>query len=210
VTWVFGPIAGKPFGYGNPSLSEKCANPIEYYFYRARYYEPGIGRFTQVDPSDSMLGYYYASNNPLSYYDPYGLYVVSGMDKWRVARIDAAMQLLVSKIDIPCDCRKYFDDNGFDFSKAIRKGGGPVIVLSNQPTSICGATNGSTTTIYMNKQWFNSSAPADHYMPQGLASCLLHELRHIAYKSKIDDDTIQDAKDFFKKCKMGGIDPTRD
>jgi RHS repeat-associated protein len=85
VTWVLGPIAGNPFGYGNLSLSEKCANPIEYYFYRARYYEPGVGRFTQMDPlpmKDRYLfnlhNYVYANNNPIRYIDPYGLQADEG------------------------------------------------------------------------------------------------------------------------------------
>jgi len=75
VTWILGPIAGNPFGYGNPSLSENSANPIEYYFYRARYYEPGIGRFTQRDPLGYLGGsnqYSYTENNPIVWNDPFG------------------------------------------------------------------------------------------------------------------------------------------
>jgi RHS repeat-associated protein len=44
------------------------------YFYRARYYDPSIGRFTAEDPS-TYVGerYQYVSNNPISYSDPSGL-----------------------------------------------------------------------------------------------------------------------------------------
>jgi RHS repeat-associated protein len=41
------------------------------YYYRARYYNPYIGRFLQTDPVG--YGYAYCSNNPLAYVDPYGL-----------------------------------------------------------------------------------------------------------------------------------------
>ena len=65
----------------------------DYYFYRARYYEPGIGRFTQVDP----LGYYadvnfyaYVRNNPIKYIDPLGLKNCLRQIKKDIARFDAA------------------------------------------------------------------------------------------------------------------------
>jgi RHS repeat-associated protein len=46
------------------------------YYYRARYYSPGLGRFLQVDPAGYEDGpnlFTYVSNLPISYYDPYGL-----------------------------------------------------------------------------------------------------------------------------------------
>ncbi len=45
-------------------------------FYRARYYDPTAGRFTQRDPIgfDGGINYYsYVNNNPLKYHDPSGL-----------------------------------------------------------------------------------------------------------------------------------------
>ena len=47
------------------------------YYYRARYYSPKLGRFLQTDPvgyNDSLNIYQYCLNNPLNYWDPYGLY----------------------------------------------------------------------------------------------------------------------------------------
>jgi RHS repeat-associated protein len=46
------------------------------YYYRARYYNPQIGRFLQTDPigyGDGLNLYAYCDNNPLNYADPLGL-----------------------------------------------------------------------------------------------------------------------------------------
>ena len=48
-------------------------------YLRARYYNPGVGRFTQQDPAmaDGMNWYTYCSSNPINLYDPSG-YMESG------------------------------------------------------------------------------------------------------------------------------------
>ncbi len=43
------------------------------YFYRARYYDSRVGRFTSKDPIRSINPYVYVGNNPINYTDPYGL-----------------------------------------------------------------------------------------------------------------------------------------
>ena len=46
------------------------------YYYRARYYDPAIGRFLQTDPLGYFDGpnlYTYVTNNPVNWFDPYGL-----------------------------------------------------------------------------------------------------------------------------------------
>jgi len=53
------------------------------YYYRARYYNPYIGRFLQTDPigyGDGINWYAYCGNNPLAYTDPSGLVVVAFYD----------------------------------------------------------------------------------------------------------------------------------
>ncbi|MBU2569823.1 MAG: RHS repeat-associated core domain-containing protein, partial [Gammaproteobacteria bacterium] len=48
-------------------------------YYRARYYQPHTGRFTQPDPKgfiDGINRYAYAVNSPVNYSDPYGTSVI--------------------------------------------------------------------------------------------------------------------------------------
>jgi RHS repeat-associated protein len=53
------------------------------YFYRARYYDPSIGRFINADPIGFSGGdvnfYVYVQNNPVNFADPYGLITLGGI-----------------------------------------------------------------------------------------------------------------------------------
>ncbi len=61
---------------GNPYMFTGRRFDLEtgLYYYRARYYNPYIGRFLQTDPIG--YGYGYCANNPMNYVDPSGNYKV--------------------------------------------------------------------------------------------------------------------------------------
>jgi len=66
---------------GNPYMFTAREYDIEtgLYYYRARYYNPYIGRFPQTDPAYQGVNLYaYCMNNPLNYTDPTGLSAVYG------------------------------------------------------------------------------------------------------------------------------------
>ena len=61
------------------------------YYYRARYYNPHIGRFMQTDPvgyDDGINWYLYCGNNPLAFVDPSGRFH-SDLGAWLGSTADA-------------------------------------------------------------------------------------------------------------------------
>jgi RHS repeat-associated protein len=76
---IYGQVAASdPNLLTNPYMFTRRRFDIEtgLYYYRARYYNPHIGRFMQTDPvgyDDGINWYLYCNNNPLGFVDPYGL-----------------------------------------------------------------------------------------------------------------------------------------
>ncbi|RLC79144.1 MAG: hypothetical protein DRJ03_24020 [Chloroflexi bacterium] len=63
---------------GNPYYftGRRYDSETELYYYRARYYNPELGRFMQTDPigyTDGINWYAYCGNNSINIIDPYGL-----------------------------------------------------------------------------------------------------------------------------------------
>ena len=78
---VYGQVAASDPNHPNPYMFTGRRFDIEtgLYYYRARYYNPHIGRFMQTDPVGYGAGmnlYAYCANNPIGFVDPSGAYQV--------------------------------------------------------------------------------------------------------------------------------------
>jgi len=82
-----------PYGITTTSGSLASSNPWRYtsgyqdptglYHLNARYYDPSLGRFTQLDPSGVSTGYAYAAADPIDNSDPTGLFCILGRSNGR-------------------------------------------------------------------------------------------------------------------------------
>ena len=75
---VYGQVAASDPNHPNPFLftGRRYDTETGLYYYRARYYNPTIGRFLQTDPigyGDGMNMYAYCRNNGVRFVDPWGL-----------------------------------------------------------------------------------------------------------------------------------------
>src|SRR5207302_8280045 len=125
----------KPYNYdsyGQPTASTgTVTNPFRYtgrefdsetgiYFYRARYYDPGAGRFASEDPAQFAGGinfYRYVGNSPTRFLDPYGLGPVNPQDMVSLNNLFPGSTPLGGAgmfILMPCvQVRKTLEQNGF-------------------------------------------------------------------------------------------------
>jgi len=90
---VYGQVAAsEPEFLTNPYMFIGRRFDIEtgLYYYRARYYNPHIGRFMQTDPigcGDGINWYLYCGNNPLAFVDPSGTLSSGHQDIGRITYI---------------------------------------------------------------------------------------------------------------------------
>jgi RHS repeat-associated protein len=81
---AFGRVAASDPNHTNPFLftGRRFDAEAGLYYYRARYYNPHIGRFLQTDPigyDDDINWYRYCENSPVNLTDPYGLWSIWGI-----------------------------------------------------------------------------------------------------------------------------------
>ena len=123
------------------SVTEGINNPYQFtgreydrdtglYYYRARYYDPQIGRFISEDPLGFMGGpdfYPYAGNNPVTFLDPYGLLVRAVYDR-------ASGQLSVTDLDTGESVTIQAESGGKPFGEPIPIGNYEILEQQRKPT----------------------------------------------------------------------------
>jgi RHS repeat-associated protein len=88
------------------------------YYYRARYYDPAVGRFLSEDPATKVASknrYSYVSGRPIDYIDPLGLFSLNiseiktavtapwwDFTNWGFGRTDFSEKLDVKCVSVEC------------------------------------------------------------------------------------------------------------
>lgn len=105
----------KTFG-GIITSSGTLTNPIQYtgrefdsetdlHYYRARYYDAGVGRFLSEDEVGSDEGadlYVYVGNSPIDLRDPTGFYKLKGFSPGQQSQMSGAIQQAIKKLSESC------------------------------------------------------------------------------------------------------------
>jgi hypothetical protein len=188
-------------------------------YYRARYYNPQIGRFISEDPlvrdnqADNIHGYSYAHNDPLQFRDPLGLIGIGSTTSFR-NRIELAIKTLRAELINHCcsACAQQFasSPNGAlqNMCDWLTKDGPPYIYVVKRSPDQPSQDHGTIDTIGFEvaKVFDDIFIRKPHFKnPCELASLILHEIIHLARKDKGREEDL----DFQTKCKIGCLDPTK-
>jgi RHS repeat-associated protein len=103
--------------FGNLSASTgSLTNPFQFnarefdsetslYYYRARQYDPALGRFLSEDEIGNDEGldlYTYVGNSPINFRDPLGLYKLKGFPTDKAAQMSQAIDAAMAKLNANC------------------------------------------------------------------------------------------------------------
>ena len=86
--------AGQRFRY----TGQQLIGGLDVYYYKARFYDPKLGRFLQTDPigtADDMNLYAYVGGNPVNHRDPSGMFLETA---WDVVNIGMGAASLASNV----------------------------------------------------------------------------------------------------------------
>jgi RHS repeat-associated protein len=200
--------------YGIKAYTAREWDPeINLYYYRARYYDPKIGRFISEDPLGFKGGvnrYGYVGGGPMTGKDPFGLVATKGCRPQDAAAIQRAADKAVAKVKsgcLPCGEGKekwiqkiQTTTYHCDPNEGIRiEGPGGVTVqpacgMARPPV---GPTTGKDVTLF----W-----PAFYDPPCGcLEGVLFHEIAHIIMGGGHSDSGVNDVTRGCFSCAKPGF-----
>ncbi len=145
-----------PYGVTTETTSSALANPWRYtgqyfdvstglYKMGARYYQPELGRWTQLDPSGLDANpYVYAASDPINNSDPTGLFCVTGKNPNGSCR---SVTRAVERAFTPGGCAVFAYPDGSCFGGNFAEVGGAAIVPVSSAVATCGAALGASPAV---------------------------------------------------------------
>lgn len=196
-------------------------NPIQYtarefdsethlYYYRARYYDPQVGRFMSEDPARFRVGinfFKYAQNDPQDFNDPTGLYALQGFTAEQQVEMMNAIEEVKAKLKGCPSCVNdpKLRDKLAGFLAGGNNGSGVKFVFKEKLAGgTCGQTRGITNTTFI-ANW--KTNPGCDCLPK----TIIHELVHQTWQNMLTppiegwDEKVPDSIDRecfpYSKCK---------
>jgi RHS repeat-associated protein len=174
-----------PFQYTGREWDQEAS----LYYYRARYYDPQIGRFISEDPIGFKAGinyYRYVRNNPANLTDPKGLYELKGFPAAEAAQMSIAIGQLAAKLrSNPCCIDPKLRDRVLDLLQPFKPGGVTFVYQQTLPASpgyiTCAQVSAGwdflSTTVTISQAALNGQCGC------GLPGTILHEVVHLTWKN---------------------------
>jgi RHS repeat-associated protein len=194
----FGKLTASTGSLVNPFRYTARESDIEtgLYYYRARYYDPIVGRFLTEDEVGNDEGadlYLYAGNSPIGSRDPTGFYKLKGFPADKHNQMNQAIQDAIARLKADCpSCA------GAGAPKIINALQRATYVYDPDDHDDCGVTDrgflGFRRHITVTADGLNEQKCC------ALASTLAHEASHYAGVDKNDEDKPGGAYDIEKKC----------
>jgi len=182
------------------------------YYYRARYYDPGAGRFLSEDPLRFRVGinhYRYVRNNPVNLTDPTGLYQLKGFTPGDAANMILTINQLTEKLkSSPCCIDPKLRDKILNLLGTANDGSGVTFTFHRElpadPGSVtCGQVNAGLSSFLFNRVEISDAAFANPACGS-LAGTILHEVNHLTLSNRLSPDPEADSRNVEARC-FGGL-----
>ncbi len=175
-----------PFRYTARELDTET----NFYYYRARYFDPASGRFPSEDPTGFKAGanfYRYVGNKPTNLTDPTGLYELQGFPAAEAAQMTIAIGQLWAKLKAnPCCIDPKLRDRLLNLLQPGNYGSGVTFVY--QQTLSSSNPNHVTCAQVGLGDFLTNKVEISQAALNGTCSCplpgtILHEVTHLTWKN---------------------------
>lgn len=166
----------------SPQLWHPALEVTQASYYRARYYDPGAGRFLAEDGLGNDEGldvYIYVRNSPANFKDPSGFYKLVGFPPEKIGEMNNAIQNAINKLT--ADCPSCAGPDGKKIANALQ---GATFVYKRSLWSANGQVEECANARPISSRIIHVSSKAFGPKCCRLDSTIAHEATHKVTKSQ--------------------------